>query len=182
MPPRFQHSIDLIANRSAGLIAMVAFHQKLIVPGVTMSNVRHHSEDQRFFFQRPAGSRAPDSSAAPPCCVRRHGSGFYGRATGKQPRYLPRHVGDKILILLGATFRIPFAMQRTHFTVREAFLFSLIERSFGNQNALPFVSLARPAETDDHGPKRAVLPGSACQRGISARKVNELIEVGAIHA
>ena len=147
-----------------------------------MSNMRNHSQGQRFLFQRPARSRAPDSSAAPPCCVRRYGSGFRGRATGKQPGYLPRHVGEKILILLGATFPVPFATECTHFRVREALSFSLIERSLGNQNALPFVSLARPAETDNHGPKRAVLPGSACQRGISARKVNELIEVGTIHA
>jgi hypothetical protein len=180
--PRFQHSIDLIANRSAGLVAIVASHQKLIVPGVTVSNARNHSEGQRFFFQRPARSRAPDSSAAPPCRVLRYGSGFCGRATGEQPRYLPRHVGDKILILLGAPLRIPFATQRTQLTVREAFLFSLIESSFGNQNTLPFVSLARPTETDNHGPKRAALPGSARQRGISARKINEFIEVGAIHA
>jgi len=147
-----------------------------------MSNMRNHSEGERFFFERPARSRAPDSSAAPSCGVRRYGSGFCGRATGKQPGYLPRHVGDKILILLGATFRIPSATQRTHFTVCEALCFSLIERSLRNQNALPFVSLARPAETDNHGPKRAVLPGSACQGGISARKINELIEVGAVHA
>ena len=60
------HSIDFMANRSARLVAIVASHQKLIVPGVTVSNVRHDSERQRFFFQRPAHSRAPDSSVAPP--------------------------------------------------------------------------------------------------------------------
>ena len=93
--------------------------------------MRNHSEGQRFFFQRPACSRAPDSSAAPPRRMLRDGSRFCGRATGKQPRYLQRHFGDEILILLDATLRIPFATQRTQFTVR-------------NQNTLPFVSLARP--------------------------------------
>ena len=147
-----------------------------------MSNVRNNGEGERCFFQRPSRSRAPDSSAAPPRRVLCDGSPFCGRAAGKQPRYLPRHFGDEILILLGATLRIPFATQRTQFTVREAFLFSLIERSFGNQNTLPFVSLARPAEADNHCPERAIRPGSARQCGISARKIDEFIEVGAIHA
>src|SRR5216683_1758010 len=88
----------------------------------------------------------------------------------------------KALIILGAALRIPFPTQHPQFAVRQAFLFGLVERGFGNQNALAFVPPARAAETHDYRRKRAILPSSAGECGIPAGKVDKFIEIGAAHA
>jgi hypothetical protein len=51
MAPRFEHTINLIANRGASLVAIVAAHQELIVPRMTVANVRDYGERQRSLFE-----------------------------------------------------------------------------------------------------------------------------------
>jgi len=44
MATRFEHTINLIANRGASLVAIVAARQELIVPRMTVANVREYGE------------------------------------------------------------------------------------------------------------------------------------------
>ena len=50
MATRFEHTINLIANRGASLVAIVAARQELIVPRMTVANVREYGEGQRSLF------------------------------------------------------------------------------------------------------------------------------------
>ena len=180
--PRFEHAIDVLANQSAGLVAIITAHQELIVARLTVANVRNHSEGQRILLERLAGGSASYPTTAPARSVFCDSSRFCGWTTGKQRGYLLRHLRDQALIILGAALRIPFPTQHPQFAVRQAFLFGLVERGFGNQNALAFVPPARAAETHDYRRKRAILPSSAGECGIPAGKVDKFIEIGAAHA
>jgi hypothetical protein len=51
MAPRLEHVINLIANRGASLVAIVAAHQELMVPRMTVANVRDYGKGQRSLFE-----------------------------------------------------------------------------------------------------------------------------------
>jgi hypothetical protein len=55
--PRFEHTINLIANRGASLVAIVAAHQELIVPRMKVANVRDYGE------ARSNGGRVPRAAS-----------------------------------------------------------------------------------------------------------------------
>jgi hypothetical protein len=74
------------------------------------------------------------------------------------------------------------ALRAAFVTIRTAFLFCSIKGSLFHQHALTLVTAARPAETNNHGGKSTALPGTPRKSGITSRKINQVIQIGASQA
>jgi len=46
-----EHKINVFADQCTGLVAIVAAREKLIVPRMTVANVRGHGDGQRSLFE-----------------------------------------------------------------------------------------------------------------------------------
>ena len=132
--------IEVFANRATGVGAAVAAHKKLIVSRVTMANGRNHSGGKCSLLERLAGGSAPHAATAPACSVFCNRSRFFGRTPREQFQDCVGHALGKAAIIFGTAHRVPFAAQRALLTIREAFLFRLLERGSRYQNALALVS------------------------------------------
>src|SRR5215831_18146145 len=105
-----------------------------------------------------------------------------GRTPRKHLANRLRHARDKDLILLVATNFSVCAPNPSFVSIRATLLFRLFQRSLLDQHTLPLVSLPRPAETNHHGGKRAVLSSTPRQRRVASGQINEMIQVGARQA
>jgi hypothetical protein len=74
------------------------------------------------------------------------------------------------------------ALRAAFVAIRTAFLFRSIKGSLFNQHTLTLVTATRPAESNNHGGKSAVLPGTPCKSGITSGKINQVIQIGAPQA
>jgi hypothetical protein len=62
-------------------------------------------------------------------------------------------------------------------------LFLGLFEGFGlHQHTLALVTAARPAEPYDDRPQAAMFGGAASQRGVATRQVDQVVEIGALHA
>jgi hypothetical protein len=88
--------------------------------------------------------------------------------------------------ILGIVRLTPFSRalpsQSTSLGVGQAFLFRPRERLLFDQDTLSLVALAGTAKAHHHGTQRRVPAGSSRQRGVSALKEHQVIEIGATQA
>ena len=104
------------------------------------------------------------------------------RTPGKQFPDAVRERADVFHIQFLPMFGRALASQSTSLGVGQTLPFGLRERLFFHQHTLPFVPLARTAETNHHCPERRVAAGSSRERSVSASKEHQVIEIGARHA
>src|SRR4051812_6648386 len=90
---------------------------------------------------------------------------------------LVRKLSDVVGVALGAAFGLNLTAALAHLGIVEALLFGACERIFRDQDALPFVSLARAAEAQNDGAQRGVLRCAAGDAGISSCNEREMPEV-----
>jgi hypothetical protein len=101
---------------------------------------------------------------------------------GKQIAHAPGKRGEILGIVSLPPFRRALLCLAARVTVRQAFLFRPGERVLFDQHALPLVALAGTAEANDHGTERRVAAGTSGERGISAFKERQAIEIRAPQA
>jgi hypothetical protein len=112
---------------------------------------------------------------------------------GNYPLFLDGAAGEKIAHALGErgdVLGIAFLTalgraipsQSTSLGVGQTFLFRPCERFFFHQYTLPLVALTGTAKANHHRTERRVAAGSSSQRGISACKKHQVIEISAREA
>jgi hypothetical protein len=138
--PRFEHTINDLMDIVTGVTPAAAPHKKLIVSRMTMADGRYNGGSKRTFLECPPGECPPHATTAPPCSVCRDGSRFLRRTPWEQSRDRSGHTHDEIAIILGTAHFVPLALSLALLTIRKAFLFSALQRSLRNHDALTFVA------------------------------------------
>ncbi|OFW22699.1 MAG: hypothetical protein A3H97_06635 [Acidobacteria bacterium RIFCSPLOWO2_02_FULL_65_29] len=156
--------------------------QKVVVLGMHMPYVSSHRQIDGLRLELFGCRRAPDPTRV--LLARMFGNCLLllGRAPWKQFPDAPRERLDVCRIQFLTTFGRAIPSQSPRLGVGQAFSLRSRERLFFDQYALPLIALARTAEANHHGPERRVAAGASCERGISASKKHQMIEIGARQA
>lgn len=175
MPVR-QNRLHPIGNLLPGEKAIHASREHRIILSVLMTDRRGYCGRERALVQIPPRQSSANSSAAPGGRVRRYCRRLTRRAAGKELSDFHCHPGDQFAVLFTAPHGAGSPCFRALPGVVCALLFCLLQCGLLDQNSLPFITPARPADAHDNGRAFAITGGSPCQGSIAGRKKLEIVE------
>jgi hypothetical protein len=180
--PALQDAINGVANSSAGVAAAITPHEQLVVARVIVADGGNDGGGEGVMFERASRGRTayPAAAASGSVCSDRARLGE--RAAREQSQDGIRHARGKFAILFSAALFVALAPGGAYIRVLEAFVFSALERSFLDQDALALVAASRSTEPNNHSRKGAVSAGASREGGGAAVQVDEVAEIGTAHA
>ncbi len=141
-----------------------------------MTDRRGYCGRERALFQTPPRQSSSHPSAVTGGRVRGDCRRLTGRTARKEFSNFHRHPGDQFAVLFLTPRGAGSPCFRAFPGVFRTLLFRLFQCGPLHQNALPFITLARPTEAHDNGRAFAVPGGAPCQCGIAGRKILEIVE------
>jgi hypothetical protein len=121
-------------------------------------------------FEIPACRGPADTAAAPRRSMFGNGVRFRLGTSREQDQQTRRHSRNQFAILRSTDLGGARSGGRTLPGIFRGLLFSFFQRRRLDEDALPFVPLARPPESNHNRRASAVLGGPPCQRGVAGRK------------
>jgi hypothetical protein len=176
LSPDRQNRLHPIGDLLPGEKAIHASREHRIIRSVLMTDRRGYCGRERALIQTPPRQSSSYSSAVPGGRVRRDCRRLTGRTAGKEFSNFQRHPGDQfaVLFLLPRSARSP--RFRAFSSVFRTLLFGFFQCGLLHQNALPFITPARPAEAHDNG-RALAITGSAPRHGsIAGRKILKIVK------
>jgi hypothetical protein len=147
-----------------------------IVLRVLMTDRRSYRGRERALIQTPTRQSSSHSSAVPGGRVRRDCRRCTGWAVGKEFSNFHRQPCDQFAVLFLPAHCAGSPRFRAFPCVFGALLLRLFQCGLLHQNALPFITPARPAEAHDNGGAFAMPGGTPRQRSIAGRKILKIAE------
>jgi hypothetical protein len=173
---------DLFLHLFPGFSPIVAFAQKLVVPGLSVPNMSRNGQPYCFLIKILPCRRPTNPATIFTASV----LSYHLLSPARTGRKKLAHAQGKTLYILPVQLhlplRLPFSPAGPHLAVGQAFRFSSFHRLFFYQQTLPLISLSSPAPLQHHRRKDRALAGSPGQRCIAGRKKDQVIQVGASQA
>jgi hypothetical protein len=162
-----QDTVNRLTHQAPSLGSVRSLHQKLVIIGMGVANVRHDGQSHRGVIQSPPGSRTPHPSAPAQRRVPGDLFGLTRRAAGIPLTNRLVQPERKFRILFLEAFGGASPQGRPFRRISQKFGLRSRDGAFAGEQTLPFVAFARPAEPHDHRRQWAVLARSPGERGIS---------------
>src|SRR5436305_5923031 len=135
--PAVQYAVDVVADAVAGVLAVDAGHEQLVVVSVLVPDRRHDREEYRLLVQCAPGGRPAHPAAAAHAGVPGDGFGARSGAAGELLADALVETGSELDVFGGAADAVALAAAFADVLVGEALLLGLLERGLLDEDALP---------------------------------------------
>ena len=181
-PPTRQHAVDLAADATAGVPALDAQRQELVVTSLRVTHVRLDRQADRLLVEPLGCRRSPDPPAVLLTRVRRDPVRPIGRAVWIELANALGNTCHEFRVQFGAPIGLPLAAPSPCLGIVQALGFGTLKRRFLDEQSLSLVPLARAAPFQHHGRKCGVLAGAPSERRVAGREEREMVEIAAREA
>jgi hypothetical protein len=161
------------------LLPFKALRQEGVIFCFLMADMGDDSQPYGMFIQALCRRRTSNPAAVFLAGMFGNGGLSPRWAGGKKPAYLCRKLFYVLLVERLSAFCFSLSPAEARFTVCQAFHFSLFKGLGFDQQALAFITFARPAPAQHDGCQGGVFPCPPGERSIAGGEEEKVVQVGA---